>query len=147
MTKIFGHKEIWFVTGSQHLYGPDTLNRVNEDSLKITGALDNNPGMPVRIVFKPVVTTADEIRGICSNANASEECVGIITWMHTFSPAKMWIQGLDILDKPLLHFHTQFNRDIPWDKIDMNFMNLNQSAHGGREFGFISSRMRIGRKV
>ena len=103
--------------------------------------------MPVRVVFKPVVKTPDEIYAICQEANVAPNCVGIVTWMHTFSPAKMWIRGLTILKKPLLHLHTQFNRDIPWADIDMDFMNLNQSAHGDREFGFIMSRMRLNRKI
>jgi L-arabinose isomerase len=145
--KVFEKKEVWFVTGSQHLYGKETLNRVNEDSTTIAAALNNDPEIPVKIVFKPVVTTPTEIETLCAAANDATDCVGIITWMHTFSPAKMWIRGLSILNKPLLHFHTQFNRDIPWNEIDMDFMNLNQSAHGGREFGFISTRMRINRKV
>jgi L-arabinose isomerase len=138
--------EIWFVTGSQHLYGEDTLRQVGEHSQIIAGFL-NESAIPVRIVFKPVVKTPDEIYNICQEANLAPHCVGIVTWMHTFSPAKMWIRGLNILKKPLLHLHTQFNRDIPWGEIDMDFMNLNQSAHGDREFGFIMSRMRLNRKV
>jgi L-arabinose isomerase len=141
------NKEVWFVTGSQHLYGPDTLNQVASDSKAISEALDNSTKIQVRIIFKPVLTTPDSIFQLCSEANHDQNCVGIITWMHTFSPAKMWIRGLSVLNKPLLHFHTQMNRDIPWDTIDMNFMNLNQSAHGDREFGFIGSRMRLARKV
>ncbi len=139
--------EIWFVTGSQHLYGPDTLRQVNADSRSISEALDNSVKMPVRIIFKPVLTTADSIFDLCSEANINKNCLGLITWMHTFSPAKMWIKGLSVLTKPFLHFHTQMNRDIPWETIDMDFMNLNQSAHGDREFGFICSRMRLNRKV
>jgi L-arabinose isomerase len=138
--------EIWFVTGSQHLYGEDTLRQVGEHSQIIAGFL-NESAIPVRVVFKPVVKTPDEIYNICQEANLAPHCVGIVTWMHTFSPAKMWIRGLNILKKPLLHLHTQFNRDIPWGEIDMDFMNLNQSAHGDREFGFIMSRMRLNRKV
>ncbi|MCA1757696.1 MAG: L-arabinose isomerase [Bacteroidales bacterium] len=145
--KVFKNKEVWFVTGSQHLYGKETLNKVNEDSSAIAAALDKDSEIPVKIVFKPVVTTPSAIDAVCAAANDNADCVGIITWMHTFSPAKMWIRGLSVLNKPLLHFHTQFNRDIPWNEIDMDFMNLNQSAHGGREFGFISTRMRINRKV
>jgi len=140
-------KEIWFVTGSQHLYGPDTLLQVAADSRAISEALDNSPKMSVRVIFKPVLTTPDSIHELCSEANNNRNCIGLITWMHTFSPAKMWIRGLGILNKPFLHFHTQLNRDIPWDTIDMDFMNLNQSAHGDREFGFICSRMRLNRKV
>ncbi|MFZ2338632.1 MAG: L-arabinose isomerase [Bacteroidales bacterium] len=143
----FNSKEIWFVTGSQHLYGPDTLLQVASDSRAITEALDNSLRIPVRIIFKPVLTTPDSVFKLCSDANNDSKCIGLITWMHTFSPAKMWIRGLSALNKPFLHFHTQLNRDIPWDTIDMDFMNLNQSAHGDREFGFIVSRMRLNRKV
>ncbi|CAG0946864.1 partial L-arabinose isomerase, partial [Anaerolineae bacterium] len=138
--------EVWFVTGSQHLYGPETLEKVAEHSREIAQALDQS-GLPVRVVFKPVVTTPDAIYEVCLEANAARNCVGLITWMHTFSPAKMWIAGLSSLKKPFLHLHTQYNRDIPWSTIDMDFMNLNQSAHGDREFGFIGSRMRLNRKV
>jgi len=141
------NKEVWFVTGSQHLYGPDTLLQVAADSKAITEALDNSQLMPVRVIFKPVLTTPDSIFELCSEANNNKNCIGLITWMHTFSPAKMWIRGLSVLNKPFLHLHTQLNRDIPWDTIDMDFMNLNQSAHGDREFGFIGSRMRLNRKV
>ena len=139
--------EIWFVTGSQHLYGEETLRHVDDHSQIIANFLDNAAPMPVQIVFKPVVKTPDEIYAICQAANVAPNCMGIITWMHTFSPAKMWIRGLTILKKPLLHLHTQFNRDIPWGDIDMDFMNLNQSAHGDREFGFMMTRMRLNRKI
>lgn len=139
--------EVWFVTGTQHLYGPETLKQVAADSLKISSALDKSPKISQKVVFKPILTTPDSITELCTEANNSKDCIGIITWMHTFSPAKMWIRGLSILNKPFLHFHTQLNRDIPWESIDMDFMNLNQSAHGDREFGFISSRMRLNRKV
>jgi L-arabinose isomerase len=139
--------EVWFVTGSQHLYGPETLEQVAEHSRAIARALADSTSIPVDIVFKPVLTTPDAIRTLCLDANAAENCVGLIAWMHTFSPAKMWIAGLRALQKPLAHLHTQFNRDIPWADIDMDFMNLNQSAHGDREFGFIGSRMRLERKV
>jgi L-arabinose isomerase len=139
--------EIWFVTGSQHLYGEETLNQVAANSKQIAKALDSAPAIPVKIIFKPVVKTPEEIAAVCRDANNAIACIGIITWMHTFSPAKMWINGLKILQKPLLHLHTQFNRDIPWKTIDMDFMNLNQSAHGDREFGFIMSRMKMKRKV
>ncbi len=139
--------EVWLVTGSQHLYGSETLEQVADHSQKIADALNKAKSIPVRIIFKPVVKTPDEIYSICSAANTSKDCIGIVAWMHTFSPAKMWINGLKILQKPLCHLHTQFNRDIPWNSIDMDFMNLNQSAHGDREFGFIMSRMRIERKV
>jgi L-arabinose isomerase len=139
--------EVWFVTGSQHLYGEATLKQVAEHSQIIAKALNDSPQIPVKVVFKPTVKTPEEIYHICQEANNSRGCIGIIAWMHTFSPAKMWIGGLKILQKPLAHLHTQFNRDIPWSNIDMDFMNLNQSAHGDREFGFIVTRMRLNRKV
>lgn len=145
--KHFNEQELWFITGSQHLYGEETLRQVATHSQQIALGLDEAPLIPVKIVFKPVVKSSEEITGICKEANNAENCIGIITWMHTFSPAKMWIGGLKILHKPLLHLHTQFNRDIPWGEIDMDFMNLNQAAHGDREFGFMTSRMRIDRKV
>jgi L-arabinose isomerase len=140
-------KEVWFVTGTQHLYGVETLKQVAADSVKIATALDESPEISQKVVFKPILTTPDSITELCTEANNSENCIGLITWMHTFSPAKMWIRGLSILNKPFLHFHTQLNRDIPWESIDMDFMNLNQSAHGDREFGFIGTRMRLNRKV
>src|SRR3954466_4752775 len=139
--------EVWFVTGSQHLYGPQTLEQVAEHSREIAAGLGQSPAIPVNVVFKPVMTGPDEIRQLCLEANATPNCVGLIAWMHTFSPAKMWIAGLVALQKPLAHLHTQYNRAIPWATIDMDFMNLNQSAHGDREFGFIGSRLRLGRKV
>ena len=141
------NKEIWFVTGSQHLYGEETLNQVAKNSQEIAKGLDASKNIPVKIIFKPTVKTPSEITAICEAANASINCIGIITWMHTFSPAKMWIAGLSILNKPLCHLHTQFNAEIPWKDINMDFMNLNQSAHGDRELGYIMSRMRIKRKV
>jgi L-arabinose isomerase len=139
--------EAWFVTGSQDLYGEETLHRVGQDSQTIAQALSQSDRLPVKVVFKPVLTTPDAIHRLCIEANSTPNCVGLITWMHTFSPAKMWIAGLNALQKPFVHLHTQFNRDIPWSDIDMDFMNLNQSAHGGREFGFIGTRMRLNRKV
>ncbi len=139
--------EVWFITGSQHLYGEETLRQVAEHSQQLAKSLDTASQIPVRVVFKPTVKTPDEIYETIREANNSANCIGLITWMHTFSPAKMWIRGLSILQKPLLHLHTQFNRDIPWNAIDMDFMNLNQSAHGDREFGFMVSRMRLNRKV
>ncbi|MHC1781244.1 MAG: L-arabinose isomerase [Anaerolineaceae bacterium] len=139
--------EIWFVTGSQHLYGPKTLEQVAAHSREIAAGLGASPAIPVKVVFKPTLTTADAIQELCLEANSTKACVGLVTWMHTFSPAKMWIAGLSLLKKPFLHLHTQFNREIPWAEIDMNFMNLNQSAHGDREFGFIGSRLRLNRKV
>ncbi|CAH0997724.1 L-arabinose isomerase [Emticicia aquatica] len=139
--------EVWFVTGSQHLYGEETLRQVDEHSKVIANFFNNSPQIPVRVVFKPVVKTPNEILTICREANIASNCVGIITWMHTFSPAKMWIRGLNALQIPILHLHTQFNRDIPYNDIDMDFMNLNQSAHGDREFGHIMTKMRMNRKV
>ena len=139
--------EIWFITGSQHLYGEETLRQVAMHAQTIAESLDKSSQIPVTVIYKPTVKTPEEIYRACTEANNAEKCIGIVAWMHTFSPAKMWINGLKILQKPLLHLHTQFNRDIPWSEIDMNFMNLNQSAHGDREFGFIMSRMRMNRKV
>ncbi|HWC18635.1 MAG TPA: L-arabinose isomerase [Terriglobales bacterium] len=139
--------EAWFVTGSQHLYGQQTLDQVAAHSQEIARSLDKSPITPVRIVFKPVLTTPDSIYQLCLQANAAANCVGLVTWMHTFSPAKMWIPGLKTLQKPFAHLHTQFNRELPWATIDMDFMNLNQSAHGDREFGFLGSRGRLRRKV
>jgi L-arabinose isomerase len=139
--------EVWFVTGSQHLYGPKTLEQVAEHSREIASSLGASTQIPVKVTFKPVLTTPEVVRELCLEANSAKNCVGLITWMHTFSPAKMWIAGLSLLKKPFLHLHTQYNREIPWSEIDMNFMNLNQAAHGDREFGFIGSRMRLNRKV
>jgi L-arabinose isomerase len=139
--------EVWFVTGSQHLYGPKTLEQVAEHSKEIAAVLGVSKHVPVQVVFKPVLTTPDAIRDLCLEANSTKGCVGLVTWMHTFSPAKIWIAGLSLLKKPFLHLHTQYGREIPWSTIDMDFMNLNQSAHGDREFGFIGSRMRLNRKV
>ena len=139
--------EVWFVAGSQHLYGPETLAQVEQHSREIAKALNAVDQIPVDVVFKPVLTTPEAIRELCLEANASKKCVGLITWMHTFSPAKMWIAGLSFLIKPFVHLHTQYNREIPWTEIDMDFMNLNQSAHGDREFGFIGTRMGLNRKV
>jgi L-arabinose isomerase len=139
--------EVWFITGSQNLYGEETLKKVAEHSQEIAAGIDATGNIPVRVVYKPVVKSTEEIYETLQAANVAENCIGIITWMHTFSPAKMWIRGLSILKKPMLHLHTQYNRDIPWSSIDMDFMNLNQSAHGDREFGFMVSRMRMNRKV
>jgi len=139
--------EVWFVTGSQHLYGEAALKKVDQHSQEIVQGLSNAGRLPVNIIFKPVVTTPEAIYELCLEANSARNCVGLITWMHTFSPAKMWIAGLNALRKPFVHLHTQFNRELPWSEIDMDFMNLNQSAHGDREFGFIGSRMRLNRKV
>jgi L-arabinose isomerase len=139
--------ELWFATGSQHLYGDQTLKIVSAHAGEIAGELANSTNIPIRIVAKPILTTPDAITQLCTDANASPRCVGIIAWMHTFSPAKMWLRGLRLLSKPLLHLHTQFNRDLPWDSIDMDFMNLNQSAHGDREFGYMATRLGLNRKV
>ncbi|SEM41332.1 L-arabinose isomerase [bacterium A37T11] len=139
--------EIWFITGSQHLYGEETLRQVDNHSKEIANYLSQSDKLAVSVTFKPVVKTSEEIYDILAAANADNNCIGVITWMHTFSPSKMWIRGLNILHKPLLHLHTQFNQYIPWDTMDMDFMNLNQSAHGDREFGHIMSKMHINRKV
>jgi L-arabinose isomerase len=139
--------EAWFVTGSQHLYGPETLKKVEQHATDIARTLAASPEMPVKIIAKPVMTNGESIQRLCQDANNSRNCVGLITWMHTFSPARMWIAGLRLLTKPLMHLHTQFNDELPWSTIDMDFMNLNQSAHGDREFGFIGARMRLGRKI
>lgn len=139
--------EFWFITGSQHLYGPETLRQVEAHSVLIVKALDASGSIPGSVIFKPVVTTPDGITALMKEANYDSKCAGIITWMHTFSPSKMWINGLSLLEKPFCHLHTQFNRCIPNEGIDMDFMNLNQSAHGDREHGFIGARMRIPRKV
>ena len=139
--------EAWFITGSQHLYGDGTLKKVEKHSRAIVKGISDSKKNPIKIVFKTVITTPDSIYNICLEANNSPNCIGLITWMHTFSPAKMWIAGLKVLQKPFVHLHTQFNRDIPWDSIDMDFMNLNQSAHGDREFGYICTRMNKPRKV
>ncbi len=139
--------EVWFVTGSQHLYGPETLKQVAAHSQQIAEALNGSPAIPVRVMFKPVAKTLQEVTELCQQANTTADCIGLITWCHTFSPSKMWINGLRLLRKPILHLHTQHNREIPWGAIDMDFMNLNQAAHGDREHGFIMSRMRLNRKV
>ena len=137
--------EVWFLTGSQHLYGNETLKKVETHAREIAEALSS--ALPVRICFRPVIKSADEVSRLCQEANSAPQCIGVVTWCHTFSPSKMWINGLKILQKPILHLHTQYNRDIPWPAIDMDFMNLNQAAHGDREHGFIMSRMRLNRKV
>ncbi len=139
--------EAWFVTGSQHLYGPETLRKVQEHATAVARGLAASPELPVKIVAKPVMTSSESVHQLCQDANGSKNCVGLITWMHTFSPARMWISGLKLLNKPLMHLHTQFNEELPWSTIDMDFMNLNQSAHGDREFGFIAARMQLKRKI
>lgn len=143
----FNEFEVWFITGSQHLYGEATLKKVAEHAQEMSREMTQSGKLPVKVVYKPVVTTPDAITAICREANNAPNCIGLITWMHTFSPAKMWIAGLNALDKPFAHLHTQFNRELPWADIDMDFMNLNQSAHGDREFGFVGSRMRLNRKI
>ncbi|MFZ0533627.1 MAG: L-arabinose isomerase [Anaerolineales bacterium] len=143
----FNEFEVWFVIGSQHLYGEATLKKVEQHSQEMAEWLTRSGKLPVKVVFMPVVTTPDAITALCQQANNAQNCIGLITWMHTFSPAKMWIAGLSLLRKPFLHLHTQYNCNLPWSEIDMDFMNLNQSAHGDREFGFIGSRMRLNRKV
>ncbi|MEM6803063.1 MAG: L-arabinose isomerase [Bacteroidota bacterium] len=147
MNNSIASSEVWFITGSQHLYGPEVLEKVTSNSHLIAKSLDADPRIIVRLIPQEVLKSPEEIYHLCLAANAKRNCVGIIAWMHTFSPAKMWIKGLKSLQKPLLHLHTQFNETIPYDSIDMDFMNLNQSAHGGREFGFICSRMGINRRV
>ncbi len=140
-------QEIWFLTGSQALYGPETLEQVAQQSQSICARLDGSPEMPARVVWKPVLLDAASIRRQMLEANSASECVGVIAWMHTFSPAKMWISGLDALGEPLLHLHTQAGMALPWSTIDMDFMNLNQAAHGDREFGYIQSRIGVARKT
>ncbi|EDY60535.1 MULTISPECIES: L-arabinose isomerase [Streptomyces] len=140
-------QEIWFLTGSQGLYGDDTLQQVAQQSRQIAERLDAAPQIPLRIVWKPVLTDAESIRRLCLEATASDTCVGVLVWMHTFSPAKMWIAGLSALDRPVLHLHTQYNLSLPWSSIDMDFMNLNQAAHGDREFAHIESRVGVNRKI
>lgn len=139
--------QFWLVTGSQDLYGEETLRQVAEDSKKMVDGLNDSNTIDFELVWKPTVRNSSEIYDVCNAANNDENCAGIITWMHTFSPSKMWIHGLSILRKPQLHFHTQFNSEIPWETMDMDFMNLNQSAHGDREFGFINARMRNSNKI
>ncbi len=147
MSIDFSPLEVWFVTGSQHLYGPETLKQVDADSQQIVDGLNASGNLPVKVVFKPVLKTTEEVIKLLAEADTTSNCIGVVTWMHTFSPAKMWVRALSALKAPMCHLHTQFNRDIPWSSIDMDFMNLNQSAHGGREFGFICSRLRKRRKV
>lgn len=143
----FENYEVWWITGAQLLYGGDAVVKVDSHSKQMVDGLNNSGNLPVKIVYKGTANSSREVTELMKAANNSEKCVGVITWMHTFSPAKMWIHGLQQLTKPLLHFHTQFNAEIPWNEIDMDFMNLNQSAHGDREFGHICARMRLRRKV
>lgn len=139
--------DIWFICGSQHLYGPGPLEEVKANAQEVAKALDGSSSIPLPVRFRAVLTTPEEIRQTCLEANSDPNCAGLILWMHTFSPAKMWIGGLSSLKKPFCHLHTQFNRELPWSSIDMDFMNLNQAAHGDREAGFLHSRLRLGRKV
>lgn len=146
-TDPFEKMEIWFVAGSQHLYGPEVLEKVAQHAAEIAAALDTCETIPVRVFPRPVMVSSEGVTDLCLRANADPRCIGLVTWCHTFSPSKMWINGLKQLRKPICHFHTQYNRDLPWDSIDMDFMNLNQAAHGDREHGFLMSRLRISRKV
>lgn len=143
----FKDLEVWFVTGAQLLYGGDAVIQVDAHSNEMVKGLNESGNLPVKVVYKGTVNSAKEVTAAFKAANNDDKCIGVITWMHTFSPAKMWIHGLQELKKPLLHFHTQFNKEIPWETMDMDFMNLNQSAHGDREFGHMVSRMRKNRKV
>jgi L-arabinose isomerase len=145
--KFLASPEIWFVCGSQHLYGPGPLKQVAANARAVADALAATKTLPLKTRFKALLTTPDEITNVMLAANNDANCAGLILWMHTFSPSKMWIRGLSVLKKPFLHLHTQFNRDLPWGTIDMDFMNLNQAAHGDREAGFIHTRMRLARKV
>jgi L-arabinose isomerase len=147
MTKPYADREIWFLTGSQDLYGEETLRQVAEQSQAIARVLDESGEVPVKVVWKPVLKSSDAIRRIALEANSADECLGVVAWMHTFSPAKMWIAGLDALRVPLLHLHTQANVELPWAEIDFDFMNLNQAAHGDREFGYIQARLGVARKT
>ena len=147
MKNPFEGKEIWFLTGSQGLYGEETLQQVAEQSQAIAAAIDEAGEVPIRVVWKPVLKDSESIKRTALEANADPACIGLVAWMHTFSPAKMWIRGLDALDTPLLHLHTQANVELPWADIDMDFMNLNQAAHGDREFGYIQTRMGVPRKT
>jgi L-arabinose isomerase len=145
--KALAPREVWFLTGSQAMYGDETLRRVAENSRDLVAQLDASAAIPVRVVHKPVMTSPESILELCREANSAHDCVGVIAWMHTFSPSRMWIAGLRALQQPLLHWHTQFNLSLPWREIDMDFMNLNQSAHGDREFGYIETRMGIARQT
>ena len=139
--------KFWFIVGSQHLYGPEVLEEAAAHARVMTDGFNADDSIPFEVVFKGVMTTPEDIKAVCTAANGDADCAGVIAWMHTFSPSKMWIGGLTILNKPYLHINTQFNRNIPFDTIDMNFMNTNQSAHGDREHGFITARLRMRRKI
>jgi L-arabinose isomerase len=140
-------RSVWFLTGSQHLYGDEALREVDEHARQIARALDSSDAIPVPIVHRKALTDAETIGRVLAEASSDDRCLGVIAWMHTFSPARMWIGGLTALRKPLLHLHTQFDRDLPWTEIDMDYMNLNQSAHGDREFGYVETRLRVARKT
>ena len=146
-TKSFPGQELWLLAGSQEMYGAETLAHVESQWREVVTALDRSDAIPTRVIARDVMTSAEGILRTCQAANASDECVGVIVWMHTFSPARMWIAGLSALRKPLLHLHTQFNEQLPWAEIDMDFMNLNQSAHGDREFAYMATRLRLRRKT
>ena len=143
MIKAFENYEIWWVTGAQLLYGGDAVVAVDGHSKEMVAGLNDSGIIPIKVVYKGTANSSKEVEAVMKAANNDDKCVGIITWMHTFSPAKMWIKGLQDLQKPLLHFHTQYNAEIPWETMDMDFMNLNQSAHGDIEFGHICTRMRV----
>ena len=145
--KVFENQEVWFVTGAQLLYGGDAVVQVDGHSQKMVDGMNSSGILPVKLVYKGTANSSAEVTAVMRAAQGDPKCIGVIAWMHTFSPAKMWIHGLQELRKPLLHFHTQFNKEIPWSAIDMDFMNLNQSAHGDREFGHILARMRKGHKT
>ena len=147
MIKEYGNLEVWFVTGAQLLYGGDAVVQVDGHSTKMVDGMNASGKLPVKIVYKGTANSSEEVLAIMKAAENESKCVGVITWMHTFSPAKMWIHGLQTLRKPLLHLHTQYNKEIPWDTMDMDFMNLNQSAHGDREYAHILSRMRKNHKT
>lgn len=147
MVKAFENLEVWFVTGAQLLYGGDAVVQVDGHSQQMVDGMNESGLLPVKLVYKGTANSSAEVSDVMSRAEADPKCIGVITWMHTFSPAKMWIHGMQRLRKPLLHLHTQFNEEIPWDTMDMDFMNLNQSAHGDREFGHILARLRKGHKT
>ena len=147
MVQAYSNFEVWFVTGAQLLYGGDAVVAVDGHSNEMVAGMNASGKLPVKVVYKGTANSSKEVWDIMKAANNDSKCIGVITWMHTFSPAKMWIHGLQELNKPLMHLHTQFNEEIPWNEIDMDFMNLNQSAHGDREFGHITARLRRPRKV
>ena len=145
--KAFENFEVWFVTGAQLLYGGDAVKQVDGHSKEMVDGLNDSGLLPIKVIYAGTANSSHEVADVMARANNDKKCIGVITWMHTFSPAKMWIKGMQILRKPLLHLHTQYNRQIPWETMDMDFMNLNQSAHGDREFGHILSRLRKNHKT